>query len=115
MVVTPIAISEEHAPAVVRRVLQPYDPREACTAAAAASALGVDPTTIRRWALQHSLGRVIGGRFWVSKVALSLFVDGETESLALYHRGERQNPRVAEYFRRCRVPIDAGSPLAKAS
>jgi len=66
---------------------------------------GRSERTIRDWCTRFDIGRRIGGRWAVSKVALATLLDGNKEALAAYLAGERSSPTVAEYFSRCGVPL----------
>jgi hypothetical protein len=70
--------------------LIPFDKREGMTLAEAAGVAGKSPGTIRNWCVQHDLGRRVGGGTWVvSKVALAMFLDGDTRALRAYRAGDR--------------------------
>ena len=81
-------------------VLSPYDPREGLTLVQAAVRAGRSPGTIRNWCESEGLGRRIGGKWCVSKVALEMYLDGETGTLARYLAGDRQARDVVSYFER---------------
>jgi hypothetical protein len=57
-------------------------------------------STIRNWCEAEGLGRRIGGKWCVSKVALEMYLDGDTHALALYLRGDRETTGVVSYFKR---------------
>jgi hypothetical protein len=81
--------------------LIPFDKREGMTLAEAAGVAGKSPGTIRNWCVQYDLGRRVGGGTWiVSKVALAMFLDGDTRALRAYHAGDRSSELVASYFQR---------------
>jgi hypothetical protein len=81
--------------------LIPFDKREGVTLTEAAGVAGKSPSTIRNWCVQHDLGRRVGGGTWVvSKVALAMFLDGDTRALRAYHAGDRSSELVASYFQR---------------
>jgi hypothetical protein len=81
--------------------LIPFDRREGMTLAEAADVAGKSVGTIRNWCAQHDLGRRVGGGTWVvSKVALAMFLDGDTRALRAYHAGDRSSELVASYFQR---------------
>src|SRR4051812_6179952 len=82
------------------QVLIPFDRREALTAAQAAKTAGNAERTIRLWCEVHNIGRKVGGGLRVSRVALTIFLDGDEDALRAYLAGDRRSPRVAEYFRR---------------
>jgi hypothetical protein len=78
--------------------LIPFDKSEGMTLTGVA---GKSPGTIRNWCVQHDLGRRVGGGTWVvSKVALAMFLDGDTRALRAYHAGDRSSELVASYFQR---------------
>jgi hypothetical protein len=81
--------------------LIPFDKSEGMTLTEAAGVAGKSPGTIRNWCVQHDLGRRVGGGTWVvSKVALAMFLDGDTRALRAYHAGDRSSDLVASYFQR---------------
>lgn len=84
-----------------RRILSPYDPREAITVREAADAAGRSVGTIRNWCDQFGIGRKLGAVFVVSRVALRMHLDGDVAALALYHSGERELETVQRYFAMC--------------
>lgn len=80
-------------------ILVPYDKREAMSIEQAAERAGKSPSTLRNWCEQHAIGRRIGNGHWeVSKVALQMYLDGNEDALAGYHRGDRRDPAVIGYF-----------------
>ena len=82
-------------------VLIPYDKCEAITTAVAARIAGPAERTIRLWCEQHHIGRRVGGGPWmVSRVALSMFLDGDDAALAAYLDGDRTSARVVAYYQR---------------
>lgn len=94
-------------------VLTPYDPDEALTLKRAAARARRSPGTIRNWCESEGLGRRIGGKWCVSKVALEMYLDGETGALARYLDGDRETADVVSYFKRfglaAQKPINARS------
>jgi hypothetical protein len=81
--------------------LIPFNKREGMTLTEAVGVAGKSPGTIRNWCVQHDLGRRVGGGTWVvSKVALAMFLDGDTRALRAYHAGDRSSELVASYFQR---------------
>ena len=90
------------------QVLRPYNRQEVVPVGEAATLAGRSHRTIRDWCLLHDLGRRIGGQWAVSKVALSMWLDGAHEELKAYLAGDRQSPRVRDYFHRCEVPLPLG-------
>ena len=91
------------APESSRRILDPYSPQETYSVAEAALRAGVCLQTIRTWCDTHGVGRVVAGRFKVSKPALEMLLSGDSSALELYHAGKLSHPRVAIYFERCGI------------
>jgi hypothetical protein len=85
--------------------LSPYDTKEGLTLVQAAVRAGRSPGTIRNWCESEGLGRRIGGKWCVSKVALEMYLDGETGALARYLDGDRQAADVVSYFKRFGLPV----------
>ena len=81
-------------------VLTPFDHGEALTLQEAAARAKKSPGTIRNWCESEGLGRRVGGKWCVSKVALEMYLDGETGALARYLAGDRQAREVVSYFER---------------
>jgi hypothetical protein len=53
---------------------------------------------MRNWCEQYGIGRRIGNGHWeVSRVALQMFLDGDRNALACYHRNNR-DPVLMGYF-----------------
>ncbi|QDM19305.1 helix-turn-helix domain-containing protein [Tardiphaga sp. vice278] len=63
--------------------------------------------TIRNWCEREGLGRRIGGKWCVSKVALEMYLDGEGATLDRYLKGDRQSADVAAYFAKFMLPMEA--------
>lgn len=82
------------------RVLIPYDPRESISAKQAARDADCCGVTIKTWCEDHGIGRKVGGRWRVSKVALAMFLESNFDALAAYHKGERNGELVGPYFKR---------------
>lgn len=81
--------------------LIPYDKREGIPLNVAAERAGKSAGTIRNWCIEHGIGRRVGGGQWiVSKVALTMFLDGDEEALRRYKAGDRSSDCVVTYFRR---------------
>jgi hypothetical protein len=87
------------------QVLRPYHRAEVLSIEDAAHIAGRSMRTIREWCMRFDIGRRIGGRWAVSKVALSMLLDGNKEALAAYLAGDRSSPVVREYFSRWEVPL----------
>lgn len=81
-------------------VLTPYNPDECLTLQQAAVRARKSPGTIRNWCEGEGLGRRIGGKWCVSKVALEMYLDGEAAALARYLDGNRESKEVVSYFSR---------------
>jgi hypothetical protein len=87
------------------QVLRPFHRSEVLSIGEAALTAGRSPRTVREWCLLHDIGRRVGGRWAVSKVALAMWLDGNKDALAAYLAGDRNSPEIAEYFQRCGVPL----------
>lgn len=83
-----------------RKILSPFNPHEATSTAQAAQRAGKSPRSIQGWCRRHGIGRKIGGEMHVSRVALEIFLEGDSAALADYHAGKR-SPAVLQYFERC--------------
>jgi Helix-turn-helix domain len=81
-------------------VLTPLDHAEALTLQEAADRSKKVAGTIRNWCESEGIGRRIGGKWYVSKVALEMYLDGEEDALARYLRGDRESKDVIAYFNR---------------
>ena len=93
------------------QVLRPFHRSEVLSVAEAASVAGKSVRTVRSWCQLHDVGRRVGGRWAVSKIALAMLLDGNRTALAAYLSGDRQSKIVLEYFRRHAV----ASPIRLAS
>jgi hypothetical protein len=87
------------------QILRPFNRSEVLSIAEAAHLAGRSERTIRDWCLLNDIGRRIGGRWAVSRVALAMFLDGDREALASYLGGDRTSPAVTTYFERCGLPL----------
>jgi hypothetical protein len=85
------------------RVLVPFHVDEAICPKEAAGLAGNTERTIRLWCEAEGVGRRIGGRWRVSKVALLMLLEGDRRALAAYHAGDRRSPLVQGYYRRAGV------------
>jgi hypothetical protein len=84
-----------------RKILVPFDKRECISLKEAADIAGRSESTMRNWCGEYGLGRRIGGGPWsVSRVALSMYLDGDRKALRAYHAGDRTSHLVAPYFER---------------
>ena len=89
------------APIQPPQILIPYRPEEAWTVKQAAAFAKKSEATVRAWASKYDLGRRVGPGGWqLSKVALSMFLDGNQAALRSYHNGDRGSAAVALYFER---------------
>jgi hypothetical protein len=79
------------------QILIPYDPREAMSLKQAAARAGRSDRTIAAWCKTYGLGRKIGGRYMVSRVALEMHLDGDRWALERYHEGDREDCAVSMY------------------
>jgi hypothetical protein len=82
--------------------LVPFHAAESLTAKQAATVAGKSQRTVIRWCVEHGIGRRIAGGDWaVSKVALTMLLDDDMDSLASYRDGARGHYEpVAKYFHR---------------
>ncbi len=87
----------------VAKVLVPYNSAEAMTVGEAAALAHVTTVTMREWAARFDLGRRIGGRWFISRVALAMYLDGDRIALDAYLGGHRAGEIVEPYFRRCGI------------
>jgi len=90
-----------HLPAILR----PYDLAEAIGVAEAARQAGKSERTMRVWCARHQIGRMIGGRWAISQVALDMLLDGDKDSLEAYLNGDRSSERVRSYYARRSIPL----------
>ncbi len=90
------------------KILLPFDRREAIPLTLAAEIAGRDRETARLWCIRHGIGRLVGGRWAVSRVALLMYLDGERAALLAYHRGDRTSAVVRSYYERAGVPLPVG-------
>jgi hypothetical protein len=81
-------------------VLLPFDIREALSISDAARIAGRRPVTVREWAANYDIGRRVGGRWMVSRVALAMHLDNDRNALKAYLAGDRESETVTGYFRR---------------
>ncbi|KAA2241155.1 hypothetical protein [Salinarimonas soli] len=87
----------------------PYDKREFVSLRAAAETIGVHQETVRLWCLRYHIGRMVGGRWKVSRPALAMFVERDRAALVAYVGGDRASPAVRGYFERAGlVPLTGG-------
>jgi hypothetical protein len=87
------------------QVLRPFNRAEVLSIEEAADIAGRSVRTLREWCQLHDIGRRIGGRWAVSRVALATLLEGDKNALAAYLTGDRSSPRIMHYFCRCGVPL----------
>ena len=80
------------------RVLIPFRREEALSVAEATAITGLSADTVRRWAALNDLGRMIGGRWYLSRAALRMHLDGDRRALRAYLNGDRTSELVASYL-----------------
>lgn len=81
------------------RCLIPFDRREGMTTAEAAEQANRTERTIRMWCRDHDIGRrVAGGPWLVSRIALAMFLNGDSPALSAYLAGDRRSSSVWPYF-----------------
>jgi hypothetical protein len=95
----------KHLPAI----LLPFYLAEAIGVAEAARQAGKSMRTMREWCVTHRIGRMIGGRWVVSQVALDMLLDGDRDSLEAYLSGDRSSERVRSYYKRRSIPLESTS------
>jgi hypothetical protein len=85
------------------QTLFPFHPDECITVAEAAKVAGMSPRRVREWCSEHGIGRHLfpGGPWIVSRVALRMLLEGDTDALISYRHGARASypPVVAHYTR----------------
>src|SRR6204780_2783298 len=81
-------------------VLLPFDIREAVPISDAARIAGRSTVTVRTWAANLDLGRPVGGRWMISRVALAMFLESDRKALRAYLSGDRENGLVVSYCQR---------------
>jgi hypothetical protein len=81
-------------------VLLPFDIREAISISDAARIAGRSTVTVRTWAANLDLGRPVGDRWMISRVALAMFLESDRKALRAYLSGDRESAIVVDYFRR---------------
>src|SRR5262245_58144212 len=88
-------------------ILRPYYRAEAISVAEAARQAGKSERTMREWCARHQIGRVIGGRWAVSQIALDMLLEGDKEGLESYLSGDRSSDRVRSYYTRRSIPLQS--------
>ena len=97
------------------QVLRPFRRDEVLAVSEAAIWAGRSKRTIRDWCLLYDLGRRIGGQWAVSKVALSMWLEGDRQALTAYLAGDRSSDLIADYFARCDVPLPSPRRVKEAA
>ena len=92
-----------------RQILTPFNPKEAIVVSEAALRAGVSVSTIRYWSDRRGIGRLVGGRYRISRLALEMVLAGDEAALELYHAGKLSHPSVAAYFERSGLASPAAS------
>ncbi len=102
-----LAIALENAASIrpESHVLRPFNRAEALTVAEAMNASGLPRSTVY-WLVDHrSIGRRVAGRVMVSRVALSMLLDGREDLLEAYLSGDRESAAIVGYFERHGIPL----------
>jgi hypothetical protein len=86
-------------------VLVPFDLKEALAISEAAAIAGRSTVTVRAWAANFDLGRPVGGRWMISRVALAMFLESDRKALRAYLSGDRESALVVAYFQRLGLQI----------
>lgn len=93
-------------------ILRPFNRDEAISTFEAAEIAGRTVRTVRRWCACHFIGRRIrGGEYAVSRPALAMFLDGDSEALDAYLAGDRISQLVTKYFSRLGIDVPRGLSL----
>lgn len=87
------------------RDFRQLEPGEAITITEAAAMAGKAERTLRAWCRDHKIGLIVRGHWHVSKVALSMLLAGDLQTLEGYLGGDRTSARVTAYFERAGVPL----------
>ncbi|KAA0122079.1 DNA-binding protein [Methylobacterium sp. P1-11] len=90
-----------------RLVLIPYIPDERMSPEEGAKLLGVSRSTLLRWSHDFGLGRLIGKKLVLSRVAVQLWIEEQHELLARYHAGDRSSEQIRHQFARQRIELPA--------
>lgn len=88
-----------------RLVLIPWMELESADVSFAAAWAKLTPNCVRVWCRRYALGRQIGGRWHVSRLAFAMFMESDHASLARYHAGDRVSPEVIRYWTRMQSPL----------
>jgi hypothetical protein len=96
--------------------LKPHIRGEVITIKEATDIAGRSESTIRNWINQRGIGRRIAGGKWdISRVALTMLLDGDDFALKAYLTGDRTSERVKIYFDRCGVTLPKIIPAKSAA
>jgi hypothetical protein len=85
--------------------LKPYDPIDAIGIRAACKLSGWSRPRVIELCEQNGLGRKIGARWAISKVALHAFLNDDREGLSAYLGGDRAGPAVTCAYHAAGVPL----------
>ena len=88
-------------------ILRPYYLAEAIGVAKAARQAGKSERTMREWCARHRIGRMIGGRWAISQIALDRLLEGDKDGLEAYLSGDRSSERVRSYYTRRSISLRA--------
>jgi hypothetical protein len=86
-------------------ILRPFYLAEAIGVAEAARQAGRTERTMREWCARHQIGRMIGGRWAISQVALDMLLNGDEGTLEAYLNGDGISERVRSYYARRSIPL----------
>lgn len=84
-------------------VLKPYDAREVISPDVAAKQTHRTTETMRQWASMYALGRKVGGRWFLSRFALAMFIENDFAALKAFQLGDRESELVRPYLGRLTV------------
>jgi len=62
---------------------------------------------MREWCARHQIGRMIGGRWAISQVALDMLLEGDNDSLEADLSGDRSSERVRSYYMRRSISLQS--------
>jgi hypothetical protein len=86
--------------------LKPHIRGEAISVKEAMKIAGRSESTVRNWSKERGIGRRIAGGKWdISRVALTMLLDGDEVALKLYLTGDRTSEGVKSYFDRCGISL----------
>ena len=87
------------------QVLRPFHRSEVLSVVEAAEVAGRSERTLRDWCARFDIGRRIGGRWAVSKVALGMLLLGDKAALAAYLTGDRHSTAIIAYYSQLGIPL----------